>query len=264
MFPKYCEMFLKHTLINVIKLNLNSLWFVLNISLFLLLPNIIDAKPLKSAVSAENISGFHVKIINHISTEAGLEINILKVPLARRIQMISSGQLDLLVGLRKTPQRENHFIFIEPSYTVGESVSAFYINSTLVNSLDDTKTKKLIAVTNKASYIKDYNLPFDFELIEVPTLKQLILMLKKGRVDAFIYGHKKTNIALKAFNISNIKASKRIKPQNSKKAPSYIVISKSSTLIDDIDKLSRISKKLRQGKYRELHDQYYQNNSKAN
>jgi len=248
---------MKHTSI----LTLNQMCFLY---VFIIFPNSIDAKPLKSAVSAENKSGFHVQIINFISKEVGQEVNIHDVPLARRLQMISTGKLDLLVGLRKTPERESRFIYIEPSYTKGYPVSAFYINSHLIENKFDSNKKMLIAVTKHSAYIKDYNLSFHFELIEVPSLYQQIQMLDKGRVDAFIHGKKKATIALNKMQLSHIKPSSEIKPDKLKKVPSYIVISKFSTLVNDIDKLSRISKILRRGKYRELHDLYYQNKSKAN
>ena len=149
-----------------------TLSFVL-ISLYIFVSS-VNAKTLKSAVSKENKNGFHEQIIKYISEELDIDIEILTAPLGRRLNMIEDGSLDLLVGLRKTPERESKFIFIEPSYTKGIAVSAFYVNSNKKIISSATKTR-LIAIVKTSSYIKDYTFPFNYKIIEVVSLTQMIV-----------------------------------------------------------------------------------------
>ena len=219
-----------------------------------------SAGPFETAVSPEHQKGVHVKIIKYISRELAIDVTFHYAPLGRRVHMLGSGQLDLLVGLRKTPQREKSFIFIEPAYTTGKPASGFYINTKTKNSGDENATSagKTIAITTGAAYIEDYKLAFPYKVIKVVSLVQAIKMLKKGRIDAFIYGKKAANIELNKMNLNYIKPSLTITPIMHKNNSSYIAISKSSKLINHINQLSQISSNLRNGKYKELHDSHYQ------
>jgi len=238
--------------------NLYSLVCYFLLYLCLSIP-LVNAKALKSAVSPENLTGFHVKILNFISEEMKTKIEILPVPFARRIEMLKSNQIDILVGLRKTPERQKYFIFIEPSYTRGKSVSGLFVNKKTKHFeySNTPNPKKLIAVITGSAYIKDYTLPFPYETIEVISLDQIINMLDKGRIDAFIHGIKSTRIELNKKSFNNIKLSSKYMPNQHKKVPSYIAISKSSILVKKIKNLSIISQSLLTGKYKELHDSYY-------
>lgn len=173
--------------------------------------------------------------------------------------MLSIGQLDLLVGLRKTPEREEHFIFIKPFYRLGKPASGFYINTQTKNFIDKNATsrRKLIAMATGSTYIQDYKLEFPYEVIQVISLLQGIELLKKGRVDAFIYGKKVADIELNKMNLHYIKPSLIITPTADKNNASYIAISKSSKLVNHINKLSQISSNLLNGKFKELYDSHY-------
>lgn len=174
--------------------------------------------------------------------------------------MLSIGQLDLLIGLRKTPEREEHFIFIKPFYRLGKPASGFYINTQTKKFIDKNATsrRKLIAMATGSTYIQDYKLEFPYEVIQVVSLVQGIELLRKGRVDAFIYGRKPVDIELNKMNLHYIKPSLIITPTADKNNASYIAISKSSKLVNHINKLSQISSNLLNGKYKELHDSHYQ------
>jgi len=219
----------------------------------------INAESFKSAVSAEYPQGFHTKIINYIGQEMALTPDIIYAPLARRIHMLSTGQLDLLIGIRKTPEREKLFIFIEPGYTRGTAVSGLYINTQKNSFLDNAANsrKKIIAVTTNSSYIKDYDLPFSYKVITVTSLVQVIKMLDVGRIDAFIYGKKSANILVNKMELNHLKPSLKFTPTKNTNKSSYIAISKHSKLKSDIDKLSQISTKILQEKYKKIHDAQY-------
>ncbi|NQZ88295.1 MAG: transporter substrate-binding domain-containing protein [Colwellia sp.] len=221
--------------------------------------SIASADSFISAVSPDYPKGFHVKIIKYISRELEVDVEFLYAPLGRRVRMLSIGQLDLLVGLRKTPEREEHFIFIKPFYRLGKPSSGFYINTQTKNFIDKNATSriKLIAMATGSTYIQDYKLEFPYEVIQVVSLVQGIELLKKGRVDAFIYGKKAADIELNKMNLHYIKPSLMITPTADKNNASYIAISKSSKLVNHINKLSQISSNLLNGKFKELYDSHY-------
>ena len=108
-----------------------------------------------------------------------------------------------------------------------------------------------------STYIQDYKLEFSYEVIQVVSLVQGIELLRKGRVDAFIYGKKAVDIELNKMNLHYIKPSLIITPTADKNNASYIAISKSSKLVNHINKLSQISSNLLNGKFKELYDSHY-------
>ena len=157
----------------------NSVVYLKLIVIYFSLVLTISANSSKTAVSIEHSQGFHVTIVKHISKELELDVEVLNAHLGRRLHMLKVGQLDLLVGLRKTPQRESDFIFIEPGYTIGRAVSEFYINSNTTSFFDDKESsrKRLIAVTTGSKYIQDYDIKFPYEIIKVVSLDQAIKRL---------------------------------------------------------------------------------------
>ena len=112
-------------------------------------------------------------------------------------------------------------------------------------------------MTNGSTYIQDYKLEFPYEIVQVVSFVQGIELLKNGRVDAFIYGKKAADTELNKLNLHYIKPSLNITPTANKNNASYIAISKSSKLVNHIDKLSQISSNLLNGKFKELYDSHY-------
>lgn len=45
-----------------------------------------------------------------------MSLEITPIPLARRIQELRKGNLDLMVGIRRDSEEEDEFIYVLPSY----------------------------------------------------------------------------------------------------------------------------------------------------
>jgi polar amino acid transport system substrate-binding protein len=89
------------------------------VSLLLLLSHcdlVCSGEIIRSSVSQELENGLHAKYLNYISTKMDMSLEITPIPLARRIQELRKGNLDLMVGIRRDSEEEDEFIYVLPSY----------------------------------------------------------------------------------------------------------------------------------------------------
>lgn len=79
-----------------------------------------------------DMSGFSVDVINYIEANSKYDFEFVILPWPRALHLVSQGEIDLVLTLFKTPQREKVYHFIEPAYGVEVSqlfaLSEFELN----------------------------------------------------------------------------------------------------------------------------------------
>ncbi|MCE2595324.1 transporter substrate-binding domain-containing protein [Motilimonas cestriensis] len=130
--------------------------------------------------------GFDIDLLQALSAKTGLQFNIKRYPWARALSHMEIGQVDMMVGLAKTPEREQFIQYLSPSYY--HCRPAFYTQKDIpkpINSYQDLYFYRIGYVLDSA-----YFEPFDSDdaMVKhgVPTEIQLLRMAKKGHLEAFI------------------------------------------------------------------------------
>ena len=75
-----------------------------------------ERRVIRAAVAEEFKDGLHSKYLKYFADKLNVTLELSTMPFARRLMQIKSGQLDLIVGIQKTEQRQDEFIYILPHY----------------------------------------------------------------------------------------------------------------------------------------------------
>lgn len=188
--------------------------------------------------------GENIDIANALAKKLARKTKFIYCPPARCFAFLQNGQADMMVAIRKTQSREQFLNYLEPPIKVQHLPLHFYIRTDSdieLNKYQDLQSLK-VGVLRGASYFDKFD--YDTQLIKIPlsNYEQLIDMLLKGRIDTFLEREEtitpwvdqevyKTNIKLAKFAYDET-------------VNSYIVVSKTSPLKNDIAHLSAALKAL--------------------
>ncbi len=127
-------------------------------------------------------SGIDIDIIAILERELGITIEVQRHPWARALEMLRNGQADFCTGAAFTAERAQFMEYVPTSYFVVQPV--FYAQKGLagsVKSYGDLKGK-VIGQSIDSFYFEPYNSDRSLDKLDLPTEKQVLLMLSLGRI----------------------------------------------------------------------------------
>lgn len=74
----------------------------------------LDAPPFSAQDKQGHWSGMDMDYIHALLSAAGCQYHFIKLPWGRSLQLLAQGELDLMVNVTKTPEREKNFHFVGP------------------------------------------------------------------------------------------------------------------------------------------------------
>ncbi len=139
---------------------------VIIIVLALLTQNVLADLPIKLRVAnyfpfyfknkdtPEGWDGLEIEIVRAICKEADMKIVYLNIPWSRALMYMNSGEIDLMMGLSKTPEREKFIDYIGVSRYEQMGLVVHSINKNVViKTLDDLKKfDRKIGLMNNVIY----------------------------------------------------------------------------------------------------------------
>lgn len=212
---------------------------------------------IKAAVAKEFKDGLHTSYLRYFARQLDMEINIVSMPLARRIVEVQKGNLDLIVGLQYSQVRADELIFILPAY---ESLSfrffALNDNASKINSYRDL-SGKAIGVIRGARYYPAFEQDSQIKKYPFKDLQTNIDMLLHGRIDLFVHYEESTLPMLKLMAVDHL--IKKINHQPKHSHQHYLAISKNSLLATKQRQLiSIVERGLKQQDFMQLRLEHYQ------
>lgn len=207
-----------------------------------------------AAVSPEFPNGLHYKYLNYLAQQLGVEIQIYPMPLARRLQELKKGSLDILLLSHRD---SSELIFIEPAY---EKIPF----ALFLREQDKDRVKEKEDMNGfRIGYSIGANLPSSLETddkvktVAVSSLQQKITMLELNRIDAFF--HALESVERKLENMNKDEEIVKSHWQPSYERNYHFVISKHSALYNHQDKLSMlIDHALKNDVFSDIRKQHYQ------
>jgi len=206
--------------------------------------------------SAEE-EGPNSDILHAIADRLKVRLVLLQAPFKRRLLMIASGEIDIMVGLVKHPDREAYIHFVEPAYK-SRSDAVFFVprnKADLITRYEDLYGLS-IGTTIGARYSPRFDTDEKIRKEPVPKGELNLNKLLLGRIDAVVFpegagidlGYKmgiSDQIEIAVFRFSRIKNI-------------YIGISKNSNILKETPHYERLIRQMIiSGEIRQVYKAYY-------
>ncbi len=206
--------------------------------------------------SAEE-EGPNSDILHAIADRLNVRLVLIQAPFKRRLIMMEDGEIDFMVGLLKSPEREAYIHFVEPAYK-NRSDAVFFVPKNRSDRI--TRYKDLydltIGTTIGARYFPRFDADEKIRKDPVPRGELSLNKLLLGRIDAVILpegagidlGYKigiSDRIEIAGFRFSRRK-------------DIHIGISKNSTILKEIPHFeSLVRQMITSGEIRQIYGAYY-------
>lgn len=218
-----------------------------------------EPRVLVVSVAEEIQNGPDAKILVAIAKELGTPLTFQYAPFKRRLLLLKSGNVDLVCGLLKRPDREIYIHYILPPYKK-RSDTIFFVpkgKAGRIQRYEDLYDLKIGTVRGSKFFIR-----FDEDsLLSKEPVAQITLNFKKlllGRIDTVIVNEASGIDIMHKMNISD-QIEMALYRFNREKFV-YIGISKNSWLMDDIQTIEPVIQKMvRSGRIRHIIESYYTN-----
>lgn len=176
------------------------------------------------------LAGENVDIAKLLATSIDMKPVFIRCPFARCLNMVKRGFADMIIGLKKLPEREKDLIYITPPHLVQHYPLRFFTlseNKLTINNFDDLQ-KLTVGTLRGASYFDLFDEDKSITKVELTSREQLVSMLLRNRIDTFIEREESIVPLLpekeyrQKFSLANYQYDKAVN--------SYIAISKSSDI----------------------------------
>ena len=147
----------------------------------------VSAFPPWTIIQEEKISGIDVDIVKLVGNKLNIKIEFYPCPWARCLNLLEQGEIDLASNLFKTPEREGYLSYFSEPYIKG-TYRLFYLNKSTgvkITQFEDLIGKTVGQIAGM-QYFPRFDTNQSINKLKVATRTQLIGMLLKHRIDAFI------------------------------------------------------------------------------
>ncbi|OHU94678.1 ABC transporter substrate-binding protein [Pseudoalteromonas byunsanensis] len=161
----------------------------------------VDHAPPYSKVGSDGDSSGLILDITRAAVADKYHIRPVPCPLSRCIRMLEQGDVDIVGGLIKTPQREANMVFVEPPYMALSSSFVFYAkkgSNMTVNRFEDLYDKR-IAVMRGAAFFERFDKDSKLSKVEVTSEQVAFDLVLKDRVDLAIAVEDTAEVAMKVL-----------------------------------------------------------------
>ncbi|NMP32723.1 amino acid ABC transporter substrate-binding protein [Thalassotalea sp. M1531] len=218
----------------------------------------IDQFPPWTFFEDKQLQGIDIEIINSLADKLALQLNYVSCSFKRCLAMLKSGEVDLVPGLFKTPEREMYATFLEPAYLT-DPPKVFYVNASklyTINQYSDL-SNLVIGIREGVSYFEQFDNDNQLTKVEASHESRLIKLLIKNRIDAFISTEPLVNYVLSKTrpNEKIVKVSYSHHYNN----VTYLALSKKSKYVTKMKEFQNVIKRsLENGQYNQIVREYYE------
>lgn len=136
--------------------------------------------------SERGFRGIDIDIVDRLAEYLDIEIEIQRHPFARALEMIKTGEADLITGIAFSETRDEFIVYIPTSYfAVGPVFYTQKGRGDRIETYDDLYGLK-IGYSLHSVYFEPFNSDEGLNKIGIPTEEQLIKMVALNRLDATV------------------------------------------------------------------------------
>lgn len=136
-----------------------------------------------------NPGGYYDELLKHISEELDMDYEYVNVPIDDALKDLKNGDIDLLFGLNKTPEREKYYAFTN-HYIANEDYAVYTNRDIKSDTLQSLKGLKFGYIPGEANneyllkILKEKNIPVG--LVYCNSYKQSDTLLREKKVDFIV------------------------------------------------------------------------------
>ncbi|GAA3945943.1 substrate-binding periplasmic protein [Allohahella marinimesophila] len=184
----------------------------------------INNAPPYRIFDGDQVSGIYVDIFEAMLKQIGWTAEYTEVPFTRALELLKTGDSDVMLGPIRRPYRELFIEYSIPAFPAVDKVFLFTDPAHRIERYEDLKGK-LIGVQRGGRYDPRFDKDKQFERFENTRYESLLLMLALNRLDVVIMPE-----SLAIYLINELSVDARISPFVLKGEPAYIAISRKSPL----------------------------------
>ncbi len=173
-------------------------------STILLVKGDYDYPPFEYLNDKKEPDGFNVDIMRAVAKEMGMDIRIELDTWSKIRAEIEEGEIDVLMGMFKTEERDKLVDFSIPHFIA--SYAVFVPKGSKITSLEEAKSKRVVVQNEDLGhdYVRKHNITDKLILKDTP--EEVLRDLSDGLADCAVVSRLQGMIILKNNRITNIKA----------------------------------------------------------
>ena len=202
-------------------------------------PYMIGADYEKSA-----LSGIDIEIFNEIAKRANFEVEYIRCPWIRALELMKSGKADILSSVYRKPEREEFMIYFDKPFLSELPIAFFYRKDSgiSIKKYSDLYRYQNIAVLRGASYFPEFDSDPRISKYSVASQEQIFPMLIHRRIQVMAGYMPTENYFITVNNYGDIIEKSPF--TYNEKSKVYMTISKKSPLAKKINLLNKINNDL--------------------
>ena len=215
-----------------------------------------DAWPPFRFVSENAISGIDDDLWQKLAQSMGFEIEYIRCPWKRCLDMMRTGQIDAMSGLAWREKRAIYIQYTQPAYF--RCSTRYYLRKGEENTLKTQQdlNKLNIGMVRGSAYYPSFDNNTALHKTQMAQESVLLQLLAAQRIDTYIGTDCQADYELAHSQWSNSFTKAPYNPKNH--TPLYIGLSKSSKWSTELEQINQnIEKILQQGFQNEIKQKYY-------
>lgn len=167
--------------------------------------------------------GLYVELAQALTNSLPVKLEIVFCPWARCVKMVEQNQAHMLIGLSKSPEREKHFYFLkQPFFQTSNAFHFFYMYPEHEIKTHAQLKQKIIGKIRGSAHTPEFDNDKSLNTVDALDVRSMINLLRKKRIDSFIYLGGAVQTYLDAYDAQN--EIKRSPYSIEQKLSGYIVI----------------------------------------
>lgn len=202
--------------------------------------------------------GIDVRLLELVAERMGLEIQYAQYPFKRGLHLLEVGEIDMMTGVLRRPEREEYLHFVEPPYKAFSN-KAFYVRRGEEGRITRHEDLHSLRVGTRfgANYYPRFDNDPDIEKENVGTLALSVKMLLAGRIDAFVLTESSGDYEIRRGTMPEVVSKAEF--VYSKKQEVYMVVSKASPFAGMIEDFNEVLAELvKEGAPERLKEEFFE------
>lgn len=201
--------------------------------------------------------GIDIQMLSMLAEEVGCRIEFLNYPFKRGLSMMEAGEVDLMVGVLRRPEREEFLHFITPAYKT-TSDKAFFVRKDQKHTIKRYEDLRHLRIGTGlgSKYFPRFDADNLLDKRPAKTGELSFKMLQAGRIDTVIMTESTGEYRLAKLGMDQdiVKADYAHRQQQNV----YMVLSKKSVHAHRIDDFNRAMEKLvKAGSMKKIKAEFY-------
>ena len=191
----------------------------------------ISHAPPYRVVEDDVVSGLYVDVFEAITAHLGWTVRYREAPIRRALLLVQQGEVDVVLGPRRTAEREQHLDYAIPAFP-SERYLFFYQTGTQRIERYEDLYGRVIGVVEGASHFPRFDADEKILKESAPRYENLMLMMERGRIDVVVAPE-----VVGQYTANRLGLKVSVSPFSVPGERRYIAVAKDSPIHDYVDDL---------------------------